>query len=329
MRLKEFLQERMRMSHIYQPVMIRALLRSNGEATRKKIAVEILKYDPSQNEYYEAIVDNMVGKVLRNHKIIVKIKDKYQLSQSADLDSKQVKELIKICDDKIDEYLAKRGEKVWDHRRKSRGSIPGTVRYEVLKRAKFRCELCGISADEKNLEVDHIVPKNTGGEDSISNYQALCYSCNAMKRDCDDEDFRKLKTFYSRRSEHCSFCKRDDLEIVSSNNLAIAFFDRYPVSKFHTLFTPLRHVEDYFEITQAEQNAIQQLLLSNKAAFEEKDSTIEGFNIGVNNGEAAGQTITHCHIHLIPRRKGDVKDPLGGIRNVFPEKGNYTDQVHY
>jgi hypothetical protein len=67
-----------------------------------------------------------------------------------------------------------------------------TLRYEILKRAKFRCELCGISADEKALEVDHIVPRNRGGADDLPNLQALCYSCNAMKRDRDEVDFRGI-----------------------------------------------------------------------------------------------------------------------------------------
>ena len=74
-----------------------------------------------------------------------------------------------------DEYLEKRSD-AWSHRKKSSGYISGTIKYEVLKRASFRCELCGISADEKGLEVDHIVPRNKGGSDDTSNLQSLCYS---------------------------------------------------------------------------------------------------------------------------------------------------------
>lgn len=81
----------------------------------------------------------------------------------------------------------------------SEGYISGTIRYEVLKRAKFRCELCGVSAEIKALEVDHIVPRNKGGSDDPSNFQALCYSCNAMKRDRDDTDFRKVVESYQHR----------------------------------------------------------------------------------------------------------------------------------
>jgi 5-methylcytosine-specific restriction endonuclease McrA len=80
-----------------------------------------------------------------------------------------------MCAEKIDQYVDKRGDRIWSHRRKSTGYISGTLRYEVLKRAKFRCELCGVSADEKALEVDHIIPRQIGGPDDISNLQALCY----------------------------------------------------------------------------------------------------------------------------------------------------------
>ena len=93
--------------------------------------------------------------------------------------------------------VEKRGDDIWQHRSKSRNPISGSIKYEVLKRAHFRCELCGCMDSENALEVDHIVPKNLGGEDSINNYQALCYSCNAMKRDHDSTDFRNLDTLYS------------------------------------------------------------------------------------------------------------------------------------
>ena len=99
--------------------------------------------------------------------------------------------------------MGKRGDNVWEHRRKSSGYISGTLRYEILKRAKFRCELCGISAEQKALEVDHILSRNNGGSDEQSNLQALCYSCNAMKRDRDDTDFRQMNNSYEYREDDC------------------------------------------------------------------------------------------------------------------------------
>ena len=185
---KDFLSNKMRMSHIYQPVMIKKLLDKNGQASDIEIANELLKFDPSQLEYYQSITNNMVGKVLRSHKIVDKDKKQYNLIGFESLSKDEIEALKSICDSKVDAYIKKRGDSIWSHRKNNREPVSGTVRYEVLKRASFRCELCGISADEKALEVDHITPKNLGGEDSINNYQALCYSCNATKRDRDDTD---------------------------------------------------------------------------------------------------------------------------------------------
>lgn len=231
--------------------------------------------------------------------------------------------MINICNCRITDFINKRGETIWNHRRKNRGYISGSVRYEVLKRAKFRCELCGISAKEKALEVDHIVPKNLGGEDSINNYQALCYSCNAMKRDTDRTDFRDLENVYKERDRNCIFCNIKKKRIIKENNLAFLVFDGFPVSKYHSLVIPKRHFKDYFDIYQAELNAVQRLLIFAKDYITNIDSSIMDFNVGVNSGTAAGQTIMHCHIHLIPRYSGDVENPKGGVRHVIPGKGYY------
>ena len=193
----------------------------------------------------------------------------------------------------------------------------------MLKRAKFRCELCGISADEKALEVDHIVPRNMNGSDDISNLQALCYSCNAMKRDRDDADFRSIAASYQKREKGCLFCEIDDARVIGENELCYAIRDEYPVTEYHTLIIPKRHVPGFFDLYQPEINAIYALLAEFKREIERLDSQASGFNVGINSGEDAGQTIFHCHIHLIPRREGDVKNPRGGIRGIIPEKRGY------
>jgi len=123
---------------------------------------------------------------------------------------------------------------MFSHRRKSAGYISGTVRYEVFKRARFRCELCGISAREKALEADHILPRNKGGSDDISNLQALCYTCNAMKRDRDDTDFRGIEASYKHRESSCLFCNMPKKRIMAENELAFVVRDAYPVTAEHT-----------------------------------------------------------------------------------------------
>ena len=111
--------------------------------------------------------------------------------------------------------------------------------------------------------------------------------------------------------------------IITQNDLAYAIYDGYPVTEFHTLIIPKRHAETYFDLTDDEREACHSLLLTAKKAIHEKDASVDGFNIGINNGESAGQTIFHCHMHLIPRRSGDMNNPRGGVRGVIPDKQQY------
>jgi diadenosine tetraphosphate (Ap4A) HIT family hydrolase len=184
-------------------------------------------------------------------------------------------------------------------------------------------ELGGIPADEKALEVDHIVPRNFGGSDDPTNLQALCYSCNAMKRDRDDTDFHAIRESYQKRETDCLFCQITTDRIIAENALAYAILDGFPVSPLHTLIVPKRHAGTFFELGQAEMNACTFLMNDQKRRIEEEDHSVDGFNIGINNGASAGQTIYHCHIHLIPRRLGDVADPRGGVRHTITGKGHY------
>ena len=127
---------------------------------------------------------------------------------------------------------------------------------------------------------------------------------------------------------NCLFCDIQTLDrkrIIDENSLAYAVRDGFPVTDGHTLFIPKRHTLDYFGLAEDEVLAINLLMKAHKALLLETDSTIEGFNIGMNCGEIAGQSIWHCHVHLIPRRKGDVEFPKGGVRNVIPNKGSYED----
>ena len=323
--LANFIQNQMRMSHIYQPLMLMTLLENGGKSSDTEIAKNLLAHDESQIDYYRNITNNMVGKVLRNHGLVKRdnTTKTYTLIDFDSLTKEEAKQLIELCQKKLEEFLNKRGKLIFQHRKKSAGYISGTLRYEVLKRARFRCELCGISAYEKALEVDHILPRNHGGSDDLSNLQALCYSCNAMKRDRDDTDFRGIRESYEHREKDCLFCQIDKVRILAENQLGYAILDGFPVTELHTLIIPKRHVPTYFELGQPEINACNQLLQYAKGDSQFQDKTITGFNIGINNGESAGQTVFHCHIHLIPRRVGDVENPRGGVRHIIAGKGCY------
>ena len=121
----------------------------------------------------------------------------------------------------------------------------------------------------------------------------------------------------------CIFCKIKKEELLFENDLAYASTDSYPVSKFHSLIVTKRHVENYFELTTEEIQACNELILKTKENILKEDTTVKGFNIGSNAGKVAGQSIMHCHIHLIPRREGDVEKPQGGVRSVLPNKQYY------
>ena len=124
--------------------------------------------------------------------------------------------------------------------------------------------------------------------------------------------------------ESCFFCPMPPERAVAKNELAYAIRDGFPVTPLHMLVIPRRHVSDYFGLNQDEVLACHDLINRLREMVLSEDTSVVGFNLGVNIGATAGQTIFHCHFHLIPRRSGDVENPRGGIRNVIPGKGDYS-----
>ena len=121
----------------------------------------------------------------------------------------------------------------------------------------------------------------------------------------------------------CLFCNINDNKLVCKNNLAYASYDSYPVSKYHCLIIPKRHIKDYFDLSKEELIACDELIKIVKEEILNKDQTIRGFNLGTNIGKVSGQSILHCHFHLIPRRESDIENPQGGVRSVIPNKQHY------
>ncbi len=121
----------------------------------------------------------------------------------------------------------------------------------------------------------------------------------------------------------CLFCNTKESGIALENQLAFASYDTYPVSKYHCLIIPKRHIKDFFELTNNELVACNDLIKKVKDEVIKKDPNILGFNFGTNVGKVSGQSILHCHFHLIPRRLGDVENPQGGVRSVIPNKQHY------
>ena len=161
------------------------------------------------------------------------------------------------------------------------------------------------------------------------------YQCNVVlpyksvfkNENCEIYEYRHFNKREHRQKHNeakdCPFCNLNPkVELLCETATAVAFFDGYPVSKGHTLIIPKRHVASYFDLTTHEQRALWLMVNNCKRVLDDRFHP-DGFNVGINVGEAAGQSVFHVHIHLIPRYKGDVPNPKGGVRGVIPGKQKY------
>jgi len=163
-------------------------------------------------------------------------------------------------------------------------------------------------------------------------HQKPTYQCNVIlpygsffKNDsCEIYEYIPIHQKVNPSKIDCPFCFPDaEMELITESATAYAIFDKYPVNKGHALIIPKRHVDSYFDLTFREQSACTFMLNFVKELLQKRYNP-DAFNVGINIGVAAGQTVHHAHIHLIPRFKGDVENPEGGIRGVIPEKRLYT-----
>jgi diadenosine tetraphosphate (Ap4A) HIT family hydrolase len=290
------------------------------------VARRILGEDVTQIDYYTERVKRMVGRVLTGNGITAYSNGAYSLIGAEELSDTERDQLQQLCRQRLDTFREQRGEEVFAHR----SPISGSVKYRVLTRAQGRCECCGAHEHQQALEVDHILPKNQGGSDAITNLQALCFRCNAGKRDTDRTDFRGVQASYGHRESGCVFCALEDSgRVLLENELALCIADVFPVSEGHSLVISRRHGADGLELHQPEWNAVVELLKLRREQLSAQDATISGWagllnaRGGLNSGEAAGQTVIHAHWHLIPRRTGDDDSPRGGVRGVIKGKQQY------
>ncbi len=163
-------------------------------------------------------------------------------------------------------------------------------------------------------------------------HQKPTYQCNVKlpfdsifkNEACEIYEYQLYNQLVKKDNTGCPFCYPDSTrEIIVETATAYSIYDRYPVCKGHALVIPKRHSSNYFDLTFKEQSACWFMVNSVKEILQLKFNP-DGFNIGININETAGQTIPHVHIHIIPRYKGDVNDPEGGVRSVIPDKKNYS-----
>ena len=126
------------------------------------------------------------------------------------------------------------------------------------------------------------------------------------------------------RVDSCIFCYHNLKDkIEEENDSMVSINDTFPVSPGHALIIPKRHVADYFQLSEKEMQDANHLLAKTREKILQSDPLVKGFNVGINCGAVAGQTIFHVHIHLIPRREGDTPQPRGGVRGVIPDRMSY------
>ena len=128
----------------------------------------------------------------------------------------------------------------------------------------------------------------------------------------------------SNTTEECLFCNKKKQKIILSTEFIYVVRDSFPVTKYHSLIIPHRHVSNFFDLNNDELKNLSKILKKERQSLLNLDKEITAFNVGVNAGKDAGQSVMHCHIHLIPRRKGDIKNPRGGVRGVIPSKQKYN-----
>jgi len=319
--LIDFIENRMRMSHIYQPLLIRNLVDAGGSATVRQLATAFIAQDESQLRYYEKRIKEMPVRVLRRHDVVERDGDLVRL-KVGNLTLSQKARIRMLCEQRMQAYVEKRGLSLWDYRLREASPVSDSTRYMVLKESGQRCALCGATKNLRPLDIDHIRPSSRGGTDDVWNLQVLCSKCNRSKGNRDDTDFRGEGA--SERDPECPFCSVEfQKSAIDKNETAFAVLDAYPVTKGHLLIIPKRHTADYFTMTRYERRDMEELVRLLGGKLRSEDPSIVGLNIGMNCGTSAGQTIPHAHMHLIPRREGDVKDPRGGVRGVIPCKQKY------
>jgi hypothetical protein len=225
LRLRNYIAKQMRMSPIDQPLMLMELLGRRSPAPAQDVARRILGSAWWARFTFNGITAYGNGA--------------YSLIGGD--------ELQQLCRQRLDAFREQRGEEVFAHRSRHRTPISGSVKYRVLTRARGRCECCGAHEHQRAREVNHIIPKNQGGSDAISNLQALC--------------FRVVQASYGHREAGCVFCASEGSgRVLLENELALCIADAYPVSEGHSLVIPRRHGADGLELHQPESNAVVELV---------------------------------------------------------------------
>jgi len=265
-----FIDDEMRMSHIYQPLLIQTLVESGGQATLRELAVKFLTQEEAEIQEMMKTIKKMPVHVLSaknksRKKAIVEERDGVVrlLAQPADL--KERAEVLGACAKRLHEYVAARGEGIWNHKWLD-SPTGGAMRLRVLEAGGRRCALCGATHKERMLDVDHILPHSKGGPSTFENLQVLCSKCNRAKGNRSDRDYRAAEPDAPGYAD-CALCALPTLtDFPAENDLARAVWSDTDAGR-ELWILPKRHVRDYLELTSLEVQGIHDIIRVLHASF--------------------------------------------------------------
>ena len=290
--LEHFIEKKMRMTHIYQPLMIKTLLESNNIASVEQIARGFLVNDQPQLDYYKKIVKKWPHKTLKSHKVVDYEKGKYTLLLD-DCTNEDRTKLITLCDKRLKEFIDK-DPWIRTFRALDKKSISGNIRYDTLAKSKGVCVACGKNSMQALLHVDHIIPYSLGGETEPHNLQTLCSACNLEKNNLDDTDFIKSHLRMKYRRKDCIFC--DPRDMITENRLACAIHGM----ESDVVVIPKRHVHRYSDLLPAEKSLCRRLVDDIQIHAKKTNTSIRGFSTNYELAYDAPET-DHCCISITPK----------------------------
>jgi len=302
--LKEFLENKMKISGPYQPLIIKHLLMNGGKVNLQNIAEELCYRDQNNVNYYIAKLKIYPKKVLSHHNIAKIVDDHFVFNDDVLVEDSEKDSLINFCEEKIKNYYSN------IEIESEVNSGWGRKRVILLERNPY-CSLCGSKPNgEIELDIDHIIPVSKGGTDDLENLQVLCHRCNRGKGNYLLKSSVEIKKASLHVQADCAFCAIDEKQIIFQNDYASVVCDPGPATHDHIHVIPKRHVSSGLDLTSIEIVNIHQLAQQYCAQLTSSDPTILGFNMGFDIGTVAGQTVPHASLYLIPKRnfKSDSSD---------------------
>jgi len=303
--LVDFIENRMHMSHVYQPLLIRSLVAAGGTATLRQLALAFLVEDESQILFYEDRIRKMPARILKKHGVIKEHGDLISLTVGP-LDYGQRSKVRELCERKLQAFLQQRGLDAWASRMIETDPVPPALRYQALMRSAGRCVLCGATKEETTLHVDHILPRSRGGKNTIDNLQVLCATCNEAESNRDTTDLRAgLLVAETAADPACPFCGPDlRSKAVARNELCFAVpHPRSPVAG-HLVVVPFRHAPEFLALTADERRDCEDHLRALGNESRSADGGIRGFTVLSGGAASKALATSHAHVHLIPERDG-------------------------